>query len=65
MEQKAVTKDAPCLGCAERTACPNCHDRCEKYRRFRAGREEYLRKRREASVWLSYIKLRNENTGNH
>lgn len=45
---------APCQGCTERTASPNCHGmnedgsyRCERYGAFKARRDEELSVRRE------------------
>lgn len=31
-----LTVSSPCLGCADRTVEPNCHNSCEKYAAFRA-----------------------------
>lgn len=38
---------SPCLGCTERTALPNCHMGCDRYKRFCVERERIRQKRDE------------------
>lgn len=50
---------APCKGCTERCAIPNCHTTCEKYLKWRANdtkAKEEFKRRNQAPLHQIVIK---------
>jgi len=39
MREKTSAYKAPCEGCGDRVADPNCHTTCERYAAYRAHRD--------------------------
>ena len=50
----------PCKDCPRRTAHPNCHDRCEDYRQWKAEQAEATERRRKDLEHYAYNRAKTQ-----
>ena len=46
----------PCKGCPDRTATPNCHSRCEKYKIYREEWDKFRESMRQEEPYKDYMR---------